>query len=85
MSTSGNKLVMFAPLEELCVEGELVVFESVDVLKTRRKFIDIMVYNPTKEKIYLSKGKLMGEVSNAAAAHTLPILEKIAKQNISQN
>ena len=78
MSTSGNKLVMFAPLEELCVEGELVVFESVDVLKTRRKFIDIMVYNPTKEKIYLSKGKLMGEVSNAAAAHTLPILEKIA-------
>ena len=78
MATSGDKLVMFAPLEELCMEGDLVVFESVDILKTRRKFVDVMVFNPTREKIHLSKGKLIGEVSNAAAAHTLPILEKKA-------
>ena len=76
--SGGEKLVMFAPYEELCVEGELVIFESVEVLKARRKFVDIMVYNPTKQKMFLKKGKAMGEVSNAAAAYTLPILQKKA-------
>ena len=74
--SGGEKLVMFAPHEELCVEGELVIFESVEVLKSRRKFVDIMVYNPSKQKLFLKKGKVMGEVSNAAAAYTLPILQK---------
>ena len=72
----GEKLVVFTPFEELCVEGEMVIFESVETMKSRRKFVDVMVYNPTKEKMYVQKGKVLGEVSNAASAHTLPILQK---------
>ena len=72
----GDKLVVFSPFEELCVEGELVIFESTEILKSRTKFVDVMVYNPTKQKMYLQKGKVLGQVSNAAAAYTLPILQK---------
>ena len=72
----GNKLVMFAPFEEMCLEGDLVIFESAEILKSRRKFVDVMVYNPTKQKLYIQKGKVLGQVSNAAAAYTLPILQK---------
>ena len=75
----GDKLVMFSALEEMCVEGELVVFDSVEVMKSRRKFIDVVIYNPTREKLYLKKGKVLGQVSNAAAAHTLPILQRTVK------
>ena len=73
---SANKLVVFAPLEELCVESELVAFDSTEILKPGRKYIDVMVYNPTKSKMVLKKGMLLGQVSDAAAAYTLPILEK---------
>ena len=43
---SYNKLICFTPLDELCVENELVYFESVDLLKNGRKFMDIFIYNP---------------------------------------
>ena len=56
--------------------GDLVVFDSVEMLRPNRKTADIMVYNPTKQKMYLNKGKEIGQVSNAAAAYTLPILQK---------
>ena len=72
----GDKLVVFSPFEEMCVEGDLVAFESVEVHKTRKKFVEVMVYNPTKQNMYLQKGRVLGQVSNAAAAYTLPILEK---------
>ena len=75
-STGGDKLVVFSPFEELCLEGDLVVFDSVEMLRPNRKTVDIMVYNPTKQKMYLNKGKEIGQVSNAAAAYTLPILQK---------
>ena len=75
----GDKLVMFSAFEEMCVEGELVVFDSVEVMKSRRKYIDVVIYNPTKEKLYLQKGKVLGQVSNAAAAHTLPVLRNTVK------
>ena len=77
-SQGGDKLVVFSPFEEMCLEGDLVIFESATVLKSRKKFVDIMVYNPTSQKMYLQKGKVMGQVSNAAAAYTLPILQKSA-------
>ena len=35
-----------------------------------------MVYNPTKAKMVLKKGMLLGQISDAAAAYTLPILER---------
>ena len=76
---AGNKLVVFAALEELCVESDLVVFDSTEILKPRRKFIDVMVYNPTKSNISLKKGMLLGQVSDAASAYTLPILPRRAK------
>ena len=69
-SHNGDKLVVFSPLEEMCVEGDLVAFESACVLKSNRKFVDVMVYNPTSHKMFLQKGKVLGEVSNAAAAYT---------------
>ena len=73
-----NKLLVFSPFEELCVEGDLVAFESVEVHKSRKKTIDVMLYNPTSQKMYLQKGKVLGQVSNAAAAYTLPILQNSA-------
>ena len=76
---NGNKkLIVFTPLEEMCVESELIVFESTELLKTRRKFVDIMVYNPTSHDIILKKGSLMGQVSNVASAFTLPMMQKNA-------
>ena len=79
-----NKLVVFSPLEELCVEDELVVFDSTQLLKSRYKFVDIMVYNPTSQKIVMNKGTVMGQVSNAAAAYTLPVLQKEASTNVME-
>ena len=75
---AGDKLVMFTPFEEMCVEGDVVAMDSVTVMKSRKKFIEVMVYNPTSQPLYLQKGKALGYVSNAAAAYTLPILQKTA-------
>ena len=61
---------MFSPLEEMCLESDLVVFESTEILKLRRKFVDIMVYNPTKQEIRFKKGALMGQVTDAAASQS---------------
>ena len=73
---SANKLIVFSPLEEMCVENELVAFESTEILKPGRKYVEVMVYNPTKSKMVLKKGMLLGQISDAAAAYTLPILER---------
>ena len=59
----GNKLVVFSPFEELCVETDLVLFESTEVVRPGRKIFDVMVYNPTKVNISLKKGMLLGPVS----------------------
>ena len=32
-----NKFVLFSPLEEMCVESELVIFESPELLKTKKE------------------------------------------------
>ena len=81
ISSGGQKLLVFSPFEEMCLEGDLVAFESVEVVKSRKKFIDVMVYNPSAQKIHLEKGKVLGQVSNAAAAYTLPILQTSASVN----
>ena len=72
-SNNFEKHVMFSPFEEMCVENELVLFETIDVMKNGRKFIDIFVYNPSSIEIVLQKGKVMGKVCDVSAAFTLPI------------
>ena len=74
--SGGDKVVVFAPFEERCVEDELVIFESTEILKSRKKFVNAMVYNPTRQKIVLKKGEVIGQVSDVAAAYTLPIRTK---------
>ena len=69
-----NKVILFQSLEELCVENELVVFDSPHVLKNRKKYVDVCVYNPTNEKIVIDKGTVLGQVSDIAAAYTLPVM-----------
>ena len=73
LQNRSNKLVVFAPFEEDCVVSELVAFESTTVLNSRKKFVDVVVYNPTKQKIVLKKGTPLGQVSNVTSAYTLPI------------
>ena len=46
-NNSYNKPVIFSPLEEICLGNELVIFETVELIKKERKFIDIFVYNPS--------------------------------------
>ena len=79
--SGANKLVVFSPLEEVCVESELAIFDSTQLLKSHRKFVDIMVYNPTSQKIVMKKGTTVGKVSDAAAAYTLPVLPKETQVN----
>ena len=69
-----NKLILFSPFEEMCVESELVVFESPIMLKRSRKLIEVHVYNPSENKIVVKKGTVMGQVSDVASAVTLPII-----------
>ena len=42
-----NKIIMFSPFEELFDETELVIFESTEILKHHKKYIEILVYNPS--------------------------------------
>ena len=81
-NNSYNKLVIFSPLEEICLENELVIFESVELIKKERKFIDIFVYNPSPVDIVMNKGKVMGQVSDVAAAFTLPNFPETEKKTI---
>ena len=74
----GEKLVVFSPFEEVCTEKDLIIFESTEMINARLKFINVMVYNPTKRAIVLPKGTLIGQVSDVAAAYTLPILPEVA-------
>ena len=76
-----NKLVVFSPFEEDCVVSELVAFESTSLLKSRKKFVDVVVYNPTKQDIVLKKGTSLGQVSNVSSAFTLPIKLKTVEVN----
>ena len=56
------------------MDNELVIFDSPHVWKNRKKHIDVCVYNPTNEKIVIDKGTILGQVSDIAAAYTLPII-----------
>ena len=74
---------MFSPLEEICLENDIVLLETVELMKKGRKFVDIFVYNPSPAEIVLDKGKIMGRVSDVAAAFSLPIPEN--KKNVDIN
>ena len=84
-SNNFEKHVMFSPFEEMCVENELVLFETIDVMKNGRKFIDIFVYNPSSIEIVLQKGKVMGKVCDVSAAFTLPIFPAEKKMRTEAN
>ena len=79
-SNNNNKLVVFSPFEEICLESELIIFESTELLKWRTTFVDILVYNPTSHN-RLKKGTLMGQVCNAASAFSLPIIKRMTPIN----
>ena len=77
-----NKLVVFAPFEEECMVSELIAFESTTVLNSRKKFVDVVVHNPTKQKITVKKGTPLGQVTNVTSAYTLPMMtQKKAEVN----
>ena len=38
-----NKLLLFSPFKEMCIESDLVVFESPKVLKGSKKLIEVHV------------------------------------------
>ena len=80
-----NKPVMFSPLEEMCLENDLVIFETVEVMKKGRKFIDIFVFNPSPVEIVINKGTVMGKVSNVSAAFTLPIFPEMKRTKLDMN
>ena len=67
-----KKMMLFQPLEELCVEDDLVVYEVPEVINRGKKFMDIYVYNPSASDIVVEKGKVMGSVCDVSAAFTLP-------------
>ena len=73
MNNPINKVVIFSPNEQFVNENELITFESTEILKNGKKCIKIMVYNPTTHNIFVKKGTLMGQVSDVAAAFTLPV------------
>ena len=82
---SFNKPICFTPLEELCVENELVYFESVDILKRGKRFLDIVIYNPSSSVVALEKGKIVGSVSDVLAAFSLPGFPDSDKNIAEQN
>ena len=71
-----NKIVLFTPFEEFCVENELVTFESTEKLKTHKKFVDVGIYNPTSREISIAKGTVLGTLTDVAAAFPLPLVSK---------
>ena len=79
-----NKPVTFAPLEELCLENDLVFFETVDMMKKNRKFVDIVVYNPSPSAFVVTKGTVVGTVSDVGAAFSLPVFPDLA-ENVQVN
>ena len=73
MNNPINKVVIFSPFEELVEGTALVIFESAEVWNCKKKFIDIIVYNPTWHRMFVTKGSPMGQISDISAAFTLPI------------
>ena len=80
-NNSYNKPVMVLPLEEMCLENDLVIIETVELMKKGNKFIDIFAYNPSPVDIVLGKGQVLGGVSDVSAAFTLPNFRE-TKENV---
>ena len=56
-SSCANKLILFSPYEELCLENDLVIFEVPEILKMGKKVMQIYVYNPTTAESLLLRGR----------------------------
>jgi hypothetical protein len=84
IDTGGEKEILFQPLIEFEGENDLIVYESMDVLKWGKSHnINVGVYNPTSEEIVLRKGTILGSVFDISMAINLPSssLEDIAQVN----
>ena len=79
-----NKPVTFAPLEEMCLENDLVFFETVELMKKGKKYVDVVVYNPSPSPVVMSKGTVVGTVSDVNAAFLLPVFPDLA-ENVQLN
>ena len=44
------------------------------MLKNRKKYIDVCVYNGTQKEIIINRGMVLGQVCDIAAAYTLPVM-----------
>ena len=75
MNNPINTVVLFSPFEEKLDESELIIFESTEVLQNRKKYLEIMIYNPTSRKIVINKGEIMGQVSDISSAFTVPLCQ----------
>ena len=71
-----NKVILFTPFEENCLDNDLIVFETTEVINHRKKFINVCVHNPTSQNILIKKGTPLGIVSDIAAAFTLPTFQR---------
>ena len=80
-NNSYDQPVMVSPLEEMCLENDLVIIETVELMKKENKFIDIFAYNPSPVDIVVGKGQVLGRVSDVSAAFTLPNFPK-TKENV---
>ena len=77
-----GKVIVFSPLEEVCVEHELSILETTEKLNKNRRFVDVVVHNPTRQDIVLPKGMILGTVSDVAAAFPMPLLSPVEKTEV---
>ena len=68
---------LFSPAAEFLGEHELVVYESAAHLKRgKSQFINVAVYNPTSEEMFLKKGTVLGCVSEVNTIIQFPAEEE---------
>ena len=85
MNNPINTVILFSPFEEQFDETGLMIFESTEVLRNSKKFIDIMIYNSTSRKLIIHKGTIMGQVSDISSAFTIPMCQKQISVNNIEN
>ena len=75
-----GKIIMFFLFEDLCVEKESVILETIEKQMKHRKFVDICVYNPTSGDVVLERGTELGVVYDTSAAFPLSIIDGVPQE-----
>ena len=69
-----NREFLFDPLVEFAGGSDLIVYESTGVLKRgKTQFVEVGIYNPTSNDIFLKKGTILGHVVGISAVIRFPI------------